>query len=115
MRCSVGLLSCVFWVVLFAAVFQPSVERKTPAAHQGKRQHDERSPEDIHGFMTDAQPLLDCFTVHISVYVARCKPENASRSRRLSGDWVPCEEDQPSAEFTHAGSPQLLCHASQRP
>jgi hypothetical protein len=28
--------------------------------------------------MTDAQPLLDCFTVHISVYAAGCKPENAA-------------------------------------
>ena len=33
----------------------------------------------------------------------------------LAGDWVPREEDQPSAELTHAGSPHLLCHASQRP
>jgi hypothetical protein len=30
-------------------------------------------------------------------------------------DWVACEEEQPSADFAHAGVPQLLCHASQRP
>ena len=32
----------------------------------------------------------------------------------LAGNWVLREEDQPSAEFTHAGSAHLLCHASQR-